>query len=64
LEKQRIYCQQRGRVKWATLGDESTKFFHANATVKHNKNVIKSLKNEEGVELLQHEDKAALLLNS
>jgi hypothetical protein len=35
LEQQRIYWKQRGTAKWATLGDENTKFFPANATVKH-----------------------------
>jgi hypothetical protein len=61
LEQQKIYWQQRGRIKWATLGDESTKFLHANATIRHNKNVTLSLKNEAGEELFKHEEKAELL---
>jgi hypothetical protein len=32
LEQQRIYRKQRGRIKWATLGDENTKFFHVMST--------------------------------
>jgi hypothetical protein len=48
LEQQRLYCWQRGNIKWPTLGDENTKFFHANATIKHNKNAIRALKNASG----------------
>jgi hypothetical protein len=40
LENQMIYWMQRGRIKWVTLSDENTKFFHANATIQHNKNSI------------------------
>jgi hypothetical protein len=43
------------------LGDENKKYFHANATVKHSKNCIRSLKDNNGVEKFQHEDKASLL---
>jgi hypothetical protein len=64
LEQQRIYWQQRGRIKSASLGDESTKFFHANATIRHNKNVILSLRNEAGEELFKHEEKVELLWQS
>jgi hypothetical protein len=48
LEQQRLYYWQRGNIKWPTLGDENTKFFHANATIKHNKNAIRALKNASG----------------
>jgi hypothetical protein len=48
-------------MKWVTLGDESTKFFHANATIKHNKNSIMTLEDENGVLLSQHNEKATLL---
>jgi hypothetical protein len=43
------------------LGDENTKFFHANATIKHNKNSIMVLKNRDGQEKASHEDKVAIL---
>jgi hypothetical protein len=42
LSKQRTYWKQRGQIKWATLGDAGTKFFHANATVKHRHNLRRS----------------------
>jgi hypothetical protein len=29
LQQQKEYWRQRGRIKWATLGDENTNFFHA-----------------------------------
>jgi hypothetical protein len=61
LEHQRVYWKQRGRIKWATLGDENTKFFHASGTTKHNKNNIMSLKNVEGVIVTRHEEKANII---
>jgi hypothetical protein len=61
LEKQRIYWQQRGRIKWATHGEENTKKIHANASVRHNLNSIRSLQNDNGVELTKHEDKVDAL---
>jgi hypothetical protein len=48
LEQERVYWRQRGRITWATLRDENTKFFHANASIRHNKNTIMSLKNSNG----------------
>jgi hypothetical protein len=50
LEQQRVYLMQRSKLKWVTLGDENTKFFHVNATIKHNKNFIMTLENREGCE--------------
>jgi hypothetical protein len=61
LEKQRIYWKQRGQIKWATLGEENTKFFHANASIKNNKNSIMSLKDSDGMVKTKHEDKAEIL---
>jgi hypothetical protein len=61
LENQRIYWMQRGRIKWITLGDENTKFFHANATIKDNKNSTMSLKGADGQEKFSHAEKANIL---
>jgi hypothetical protein len=56
--------QQRGQIKWAKLGDENTKFFHATSTIRHNKNSVRSLLDEEGVTRMKHEDKALILWES
>jgi hypothetical protein len=41
LEQQKIYWRQRGAIKWVSLGDATTKFFHANATIRMRGNLIK-----------------------
>jgi hypothetical protein len=51
-------------MKWATLGDENTKFFHVNAMIRHSKNCIGSLQDCNGIERVQHEEKALLLWES
>jgi hypothetical protein len=43
LQQQKIYWKQRGTIKWATLGDAPTKFFHAQATIKYRRNLIPKL---------------------
>jgi hypothetical protein len=50
-----------GEIKWAKLGDENTKFFHANATIKHSKNCIRALQDSNGIERFQHDEKVVLL---
>ena len=64
LAKQHIYWKQRGQIKWATLGDAGTKFFHANATVKHRHNLISSLKDDNGNMALSHNEKEVVLFNA
>jgi exonuclease III len=61
LHQQKIYWKQRGTISWVKFGDECTAFFHANASIKHTRNTITSLKNPAGQELHQHEEKAKLL---
>jgi hypothetical protein len=53
LEEERIYWKQRSNIKWATLGDENTKFFHANATAMHNMNAIRVLNEVVGTKIRQ-----------
>lgn len=48
LEQQRIYWRQRGALKWVKLGDEGTKIFHANATIKNRNNFISRLVSGSG----------------
>lgn len=64
LEQQRIYWKQRAAIKWATLGDAGTKFFHANATLRHRNNTIASLKDDRGVLVHSHAEKENLIWNS
>lgn len=56
LEQQRIYWKQRGAVKWATLGDAGT--------IRHRRNTIASLKDENGIIHTSHADIELLLWES
>jgi hypothetical protein len=55
---------QRGRIKWAILGDENIKFFHTTTTIKNNRNIIMVLKDGIGQDKHNHEEKAILLWES
>ena len=57
LDRQRIYWKQRGTIKWVKFGEEGTKFFHANATIKFNRNLISTLKDGNGSLVSNHEQK-------
>jgi hypothetical protein len=61
LQQQKEYWKQRGKIKYATLGDENTRIFHSTATIRHNKNSIMVLKDVNGVAMSKHEDKANIL---
>jgi hypothetical protein len=43
------------------FGDEGTKFFHANATIRHRRNLITSLKDSTGSHHSDHQSKASIL---
>ncbi|XP_039142274.1 uncharacterized protein LOC120279409 [Dioscorea cayenensis subsp. rotundata] len=43
LKQEEIYWRQRSRVKWVKEGDENTKFFHAFANGRRNRNYIPRL---------------------
>lgn len=47
-----------------TLGSENSKFFHACATIQHRNNSIGQITSPSGDILQEHDDKAALLLDS
>jgi hypothetical protein len=51
-------------VKWVTLGDANTKFFHSHATVKFRRNLITQLINEQGQVVSDHTEKATLIWES
>jgi hypothetical protein len=37
LESKRVYWKQRNAVRWVTLGDENSSFFHTTTTLSHKK---------------------------
>lgn len=51
-------------MKRVTLGDASTKFFRANATVKFRRNLISVLEDDDGHVFSDHADKASLIWNA
>ena len=61
LRQQRAYWKQRGQIKWVTLGDASTKFFHAHATMHYRKNLITSLEDENSASVYDHSNKENLI---
>ena len=61
LEAKRKYWRKRASIKWANLGDENTKFFHAIATRNHRHNYIASLTADDGRVVIEYEQKAAIL---
>lgn len=64
LKQQKIYWKQRGQIKWVTLGDAGTKFFHANATMNYRRNLITSLENDNGVTVFDHQQNTHLIWQS
>jgi hypothetical protein len=48
-------------LEWVKDGDAGTKFFHANATIRHRQNLISSLLDNDGNLVCKHEDKASIL---
>ena len=53
--------ETKGHSKWVKFGDAGTKFFHANATLRHRRKLITSLKAADGTEVFNHESKANIL---
>jgi hypothetical protein len=53
--------EERGQIKWVTLGDASTKFFHANATIKFRRNLITCLETNAEVSVFYHQHKADMI---
>lgn len=61
LKQQRIYWKQRGSIKWVKFGDAGTRFFHANATIRHRGNLITELTSSDGVSVTDHREKEEIL---
>jgi hypothetical protein len=64
LHIQKIYWKQRASIKWITYGDICSRFFHAHATVKHRRNTIASLTDDNVTSFSEHDQKANLLWNA
>lgn len=43
LKQEKIYWKQCGLVKWVKSGDCNTKFFNANATIKHRRSLVSTI---------------------
>lgn len=50
------FWRHRAKVHWLKNGDLNTQFFHASAFVRRNRNHIKSLTGQDGVEAQSHGD--------
>ena len=57
MQQQRSFWKQRGNINWATLGDASTAFFHANATMRHKRKYISQLTIQNDLIVTSHKDK-------
>jgi hypothetical protein len=55
---------ERASIKWITDGDICSRFFHAHATVKHRRNTIASLTDDNGTSFSEHDQKANFLWNA
>lgn len=60
LESKRVYWKQRNTIRWVTLGDENSSYFHAIATISHKKNFIVSISGPDGDLITNHDQKANL----
>ena len=61
LHQQNLYRRQRGTIRWVKLGDENSKFFHANTTVKHRRNLISGLADNDGSLVYDHAQRTYLI---
>ncbi|KAM0874852.1 hypothetical protein ACQ4PT_037185 [Festuca glaucescens] len=64
LQQQLAYWKQRGKIKWVTLGDENSIFFHSMASNQKRKNHIATITTADGSSVTEHSAKAGILLQS
>lgn len=51
LTQQEVFWKQRSKQLWLKEGDQNSKFFHQSARVRRKSNQIRTLLNDEGVEI-------------
>ena len=49
LNQEELLCFQRSQEDWIKSGDKNTKFYHASTLVRKNKNMVESLKDNNGI---------------
>lgn len=49
LHPEELLWKQESRNEWLKAGDGNTRFFHTSTIVRRRRNIIESLKNEQGV---------------
>lgn len=64
LKYKNEYWRQRFIVRWVKFGDEPTKFFLASITERYRLNTITSFQDEDGREIVNHAEKAAIPWNT
>ena len=59
-----IYWKQRATIRWVKFGDERSKFFQENASIKFRNYYIYVLQDQDGLEHSKHQYKAFKLWNA
>lgn len=63
LNREATMWAKRSRLLWAREGDRNTKYFHDCATKRYRKNLIKGIRDEDGVWRVQQEEIGSVLVN-
>ena len=56
--------RQKSRELWLKLGDRNTKFFHLSTIIRHKRNNIDAIRDEQGAWIMETESIRSLFLNS
>jgi hypothetical protein len=64
LKQQLAYWKQRGKIKWVTLGDENSRFFHSMASNQKRRNQVATLSDDNGNPVSDHSEKSEILLQA